>query len=174
MLLWSAGAFAAGELTPYDGDPTAPGLTLADLDGNTHALEDYRGHVVLVNFWGSWCPPCVREMPSLQRLHESMAGRPFTVLAVNVRQTRPTVTRFAERLGLAFTVLLDPWGTTYKTWKVRVFPSSFLLDPTGQIRYTVVGELEWDDAETVRVIESLMPARVKGVSASKGSDPFNP
>jgi thiol-disulfide isomerase/thioredoxin len=73
----------AAELKPWTGGPPPP-LTLKDLEGKTHRLADYKGKVVLINFWATWCAPCVQEMPSIQRLKDKLAGRPFVVLAVNL------------------------------------------------------------------------------------------
>jgi len=146
-------------LQPYKGDATPPSLALVDLAGKRHALGDYRGQAVLVNFWASWCPPCVHEMPSMQRLAAKLAGRPFTILAVNMGEDERTIRAFLEKVKVDFPVLLDRDGAALKRWKVFVFPTSFLIGPDGAIRYALFGEFAWDDAEAVKVIEGMLPGR---------------
>jgi thiol-disulfide isomerase/thioredoxin len=145
------------ELRPYAGDPAPPPLRLADLAGKTHDLADYQGQVVLVNFWATWCPPCVKEMPSMQRLQDNLAGKSFAVLAVNMGEDEKTVRAFLGKIPVDFTILLDRDGAALKRWKVFVFPTSFVLGPDGRIEYGLYGELEWDTENTIAIIEGLMP-----------------
>lgn len=145
-------------LNPYLADPEPPTLALPDLTGRMHDLKDYRGRVVLVNFWASWCPPCVHELPSLQRLKDKLSGRPFTVLAVNMAEERKTVRTFLrDKMHTDFTVLLDADGDMLKRWKVFVFPTSFVIGPDGKIHYGAYGELLWDEEPTMGIIEGLLP-----------------
>lgn len=159
LALLASGPAGAQELKPVAGDSLPPPLELEALDGRVHTLSDYRDQVVLVNFWTTWCPPCVKEIPALQRLERRMAGRPFKTLAVNVAEARDIGAAMVRRLGADFTVLLDPGGDTVRPWKVYVFPTSFLVDPRGRIRYAVGGALEWDRGEALETIEQLMPDR---------------
>lgn len=146
---------SAPALEPVEArDP--PPLALDDLAGRRHDLGDYAGKVVLVNFWGTWCPPCLKEMPSMQRLKQAMADRPFRILAVNVRQQAADAERFAKALGVDFTILLDAWGQAAREWKVKVYPTSYLIDPEGRIRYRAVGELAWDEEPVPGIVESLL------------------
>ncbi len=145
------------KLRPYKGNPVPPSLKLTDLDGKVHDLADYKGKVVLVNFWASWCPPCVKEMPSMQRLKEKMAGRPFVILAVNMAEPENEVRDFlATKVKVDFPILMDRDGTALKAWKVFVFPTSFIVGLDGMIRYGLYGEFEWDTDEAIRVIEPLL------------------
>ncbi len=145
-------------LNPYTADPAPPTLLLPDLEGHMHNLGDYRGRVVLVNFWASWCPPCVHEMPSLQRLKDKLSGRPFTILAVNMAEDSHTVRAFLrDKVHADFTVLLDADGETLKRWKVFVFPTSFVIGPDGKIRYGAYGALPWDEEPAVGIIQALLP-----------------
>ena len=145
------------KLRPYKGNPVPPSLKLTDLDGKVHDLADYQGKVVLVNFWASWCPPCVKEMPSMQRLKEKMAGKPFVILAVNMAEPENEVRDFlTTKVKVDFPILMDRDGAALKTWKVFVFPTSFVVGPDGTMRYGLYGELEWDAEEAIRVMDSLL------------------
>lgn len=161
LLLLSAGAHA-NELKPYTGEPSPPPLALRDLDGRMHKVADYRGRVVLINFWASWCPPCVRELPSMQRLHRRLANRAFTILAVNMGEDVAVVRKFVnQRVKVTFPILLDSDGATLKAWKVFAFPTSFVLDGDGKIRFALYGELDWDTPEVAAKIDSLLaPAKL--------------
>ena len=159
-LMLSLGTAHARELQPYRGGATPP-LVLHDLNGKLHDLQDYRGRVVLINFWATWCPPCRAEMPSMRRLNEKLAGRPFTILTVDMAETPQEVSAFLTEVNLDFTVLMDRDGKALKQWKVFAFPTSFLVDPEGKIRYAVFGTTEWDEAEAVAKVNELLPAQIK-------------
>ena len=150
----------AGEIKEMAARP-APALKLTGLDGKTHDLKDYRGKVVLVNFWATWCPPCRAEMPSMQRLKTMMQDKPFVILAVDMAETEKEIRDFLKEFKdtkIDFTILLDPKGSAIKDWKVHVFPTSFLVDTEGNIRYGVAGSLEWDMFDPTSKIDSLLPA----------------
>jgi thiol-disulfide isomerase/thioredoxin len=145
------------KLRSYKGSPIPPPLRLTDLDGKVHDLADYKGKVVLVNFWASWCPPCVKEMPSMQRLKEKMAGKPFAILAVNMAEPENEVRDFlTSKVTVDFPILMDRDGAALKAWKVFVFPTSFVVGPDGKIRYGLYGELEWDTDEAIHVVDNLL------------------
>jgi thiol-disulfide isomerase/thioredoxin len=150
------GAHAAGELKLWPGGDTPP-LEIKDIAGANHRLEDYRGKVVLLNFWATWCVPCREEMPSIGRLKKRFADRPFVVLAVNVDEPESRVTKFLAQMPLDFPTLLDPGGRTTRAWKVSILPASFLIAPSGRIRYAATGELDWANEHVVRIVSELMP-----------------
>lgn len=151
----NSGAFAS-ELKPWKGGD-APPLALKDLAGKTHKLEDYRGKVVMVQFWASWCAPCLKEMPSMMRLEKKLAGKPFAILAVNMGEAEKDVKTFLDtKIKADFTILMDPDGQSVAAWKVFVAPSTFIVDPKGNIRHTLQGGAEWDEAEYVKVLTGLM------------------
>jgi peroxiredoxin len=143
------------ELKPWEGVVTPP-LELDDLDGKTHRLADYRGKVVLVNFWATWCAPCRDEMPSIERLRNALGGRPFAVLAVNVGETERKAREFLEKMPLGFTILLDPGMQVSRAWGARVLPASFVLGPNGAIRYNYFGELDWARDDVVQTLAKMM------------------
>jgi thiol-disulfide isomerase/thioredoxin len=161
LILWCCAALAcaqqgASQLRPWTGGATPP-LALQDLDGRPHALEDYRGKVVLVNFWATWCEPCREEMPSINRLRASLAGQPFAVLAVNLAESEPRIRRFMEQVPLEFTVLLDRDSAVAKAWRARLLPVSFLVGPDGRVRYAVIGGYDWTQDAARKAIFSLLP-----------------
>jgi thiol-disulfide isomerase/thioredoxin len=158
-LLGLVAANAAGadvdRFRPWTG-PTPP-LELKDMAGKSHTLADYRGRVVLINFWATWCPPCREEMPALQTLHERLGGRPFALLGVNYGESPSRIESFLRGTPVSFPILRDPRHEAITAWRVRTLPASFLVAADGQIRYTIVGELDWAADETVARVRALLP-----------------
>ncbi len=133
----------------------AQALSLPDLQGRVHRLSDYRGKVVLLNFWASWCAPCRAEMPSIESLRRELRGEPFTVLAVNVGEDARVARRFAEQADIGFTVLIDAEGGAARAWRAHALPTTFIIGPDGRIRYNHVGARDWSDERTRETIEGL-------------------
>ena len=160
VLLALAATFAASavaqELKPWAGGATPP-LALEDVEGRPHRLETYRGKVVLVNFWATWCEPCRDEMPSIERLRRAMDGRPFAVLAVNLAEPASRIRAFLEKMPVGFTVLLDRDTAVAKAWKARILPATYIVGPDGRIRYAHLGELDWSQESVRRAIAALLP-----------------
>ena len=154
LVSWAANA---ADLKLWTGG-AAPALALTDLEGGSHRLADYRGRVVLINFWATWCAPCRDEMPSIQRLKEKLAGKPFAVLAVNLDEPESRLRKFLSGMKLDFTILLDPGRTAARAWNARVLPASFIIGPDGRVRYTLVGEINWANEHVVARISELLPA----------------
>jgi thiol-disulfide isomerase/thioredoxin len=146
----------AQQLRPWAGGVTPP-LALQDLDGRAHRLEDYRGKVVLINFWATWCDPCRAEMPAMNKLRASLAAHPFVVLAVNLGESEARIRRFMEQVPLDFPVLLDRDSGAAKAWKARILPVSFVVDAEGRIRYSALGEIDWAQDGVRKAILGLMP-----------------
>jgi thiol-disulfide isomerase/thioredoxin len=136
-----------------------PALALKDLGGRLQSLADYRGKVVLLNFWATWCEPCRDEMPAILRLRERLAGEPFDVLAVNYGESATRARDFLARERLELTVLLDPNQEVARAWRVRVLPGSFLIGTDGRARFSVIGEIDWASEEAVKTVRSLLPVR---------------
>lgn len=143
------------ELQDFTGEQ-GRALELVNLNGEKVALSDYKGQVVLLNFWASWCPPCVHEMPSMARLNTQLAGKPFEILAVNLAEERSAIQAFTDEHPVNFPILLDPTGSAVKTWQVFAYPSTYLIDKQGQIRSVLYGGTEWDEAHHVEKIEALL------------------
>jgi peroxiredoxin len=155
LALVCAGAVAGAELQAWTGGPPPP-FALEDLAGRTHRLADYRGKVVLVNFWATWCEPCRDEMPSLARLQAALADRPFTVLAVNLDEPVSRVRKFLARTPLNFPVLLDRDAVVAKAWRARILPATYLVGRDGRIRQVHFGELDWSSGAGRRAVEALL------------------
>ncbi|MEL0586565.1 MAG: TlpA disulfide reductase family protein [Candidatus Thiodiazotropha sp. (ex. Lucinoma kazani)] len=137
----------------------APPLELSDTEGGVHPMSALADRVVLVSFWTTWCPPCIEEMPLLVRLHNDLSQSGLTILAVNVQENKRKVKQFASRLKLNFPVLLDPKRVAGNAWGVRLFPTSFLVDTHGLIRYKAIGPIQWDSEETKSVIKEMLNRR---------------
>ena len=139
----------------WDGGATPP-LALEDLAGRTHSLADYRGSVVLVNFWATWCEPCRAEMPSLDRLRRSLQGRRFEVLAVNLAEPLSRIEKYLDTMPLGFPLLRDRDSAAAKAWKARLLPASYVIGRDGRIHYVAYGEIDWSsEAVRLKVIELL-------------------
>jgi peroxiredoxin len=156
-LLLAAGLVQAKDLKPYDGAPL-PDFTLNDMQGTPHTLSKYKGNVVMLNFWATYCGPCIKEMPSMQRLSEKMAGKPFTILAVDMAEEAADIEAFFSKhqIKVDFPLLLDPDGEVLEQWMISAVPTTFILDRSGTIRYALYGGLEWDNDEVIATLDSLM------------------
>ena len=156
--LGSSGSLGADEsrFLPWKGAAT-PALELQDLSGRPHALADYRGQVVLINFWATWCEFCKDEVASMKKLQDQLAGRPLAILFVNYGESPSKVRAYAAHLSPDARVLRDPDQEAARAWRVRVIPSSFLVDAEGRVRYSVIGNLDWGTEESVRTVRSLLP-----------------
>jgi thiol-disulfide isomerase/thioredoxin len=118
----------------------APELTLTDTQGITHSLADYKGQVVLVNLWATWCPPCKEEMPVIEAYYNKYKDDGFVIIAINDGDPAPDVIQFVEDYGLTFPVWLDPtYIATEQAFKTINLPSSFIIDRDGMIRLQWVG-----------------------------------
>ena len=157
LVLALLGAAPAGAevLKPWSGGATPP-LELEDLKGGRHRLADYRGKVVLINFWATWCVPCREEMPSIERLRASLENRPFAVLAVNLAEPETRIAKFLEAVPLGFPILLDRDAKAARAWQAKMLPATYIVGPDGAIRYRHLGELDWSKPEVREEIIRLM------------------
>jgi peroxiredoxin len=156
LAAFDAGAvFAPWEIDRLAGKP-APDFTAADTSGKQRRLADYRGKVVLVNVWATWCPPCRGEMEPLAQLYERYHGRGFTVLAVSVDENPKAVRSFLKKMPLPFPVLLDPESKVAAAYRVFAYPTSVLVDRNGRVAEIITGAREWLDPEFTARLEKLL------------------
>ena len=137
------------------GNP-APDFQLEDNHGNLVSLSALRGKVVMVNFWATWCPPCRAEMPSMEKLHQAMAGEDFVMLAINVEENgRFTVADFLQKTPHSFPILYDEQGVVQKLYGVYKFPESFVITKDGMIDDKVIGAIDWAHPDTIAYFKGL-------------------
>ena len=143
------------KLSSFAGNPLPPAIDLLDASGQRIKLHDYRGKITVVNFWASWCPPCVEEIPSLNRLREQMQGQPFELISINYADSPEKIHEFMNRVNVQFPVLIDPNGKVSQQWNVIGFPSTFIIGKDGKIQYGVNAAIQWDAPEVISALKAL-------------------
>ncbi|MCB1734232.1 MAG: TlpA family protein disulfide reductase [Gammaproteobacteria bacterium] len=143
-------------LIAFPDTPAAPGYRLSATLGGEQSFDDVRGKVALVNFWATWCPPCVHEIPSMNRLAQQFRTDQFRIVSINFKEDPAHIREFMNKVQVDFPVLIDPQGHTADAWRVFAFPSSFLIDRAGRIRYSVNSAIEWDTTEAITPIQGLI------------------
>ena len=146
-----------GEFMPASPLLPAPAISFVDLAGNTVSLSEFTGKIVLVNLWATWCEPCLREMPSLERVQLRL-GDKIAVIAISVdRGGSKKVEPFIDKLGLkSVKIYLDPKSVIERAFKVRGLPTSFLIDREGRVLGRVEGAAEWDAPKLLKVLKSFL------------------
>ena len=147
--LQSAGLHPVSGIAPID-------FQVDSLEGSARSLADYRDRIVFLNFWATWCPPCVEEMPSMQRLADILEPEGLVVVAVNVQEDRALVERFMSDHGLSFEVLLDRRGQVGQSYAVRGLPTTVILDRNGAILARKVGFAYWDTDEKIDLFRTIL------------------
>ena len=166
LITWRLRASAAAQAEPknplmLDEPKTsvqALDFTAVNLGGKTIKLTDYRGSVVILNFWATWCVPCLEEMPALERLSKSLTGQKFKVLAVDLQETPDKVQEFAKTHRYAFDLLLDPAGEISSHYGVNRIPVTYVLDQRSNIIYRAIGPRVWDGPDSVDFFRELILA----------------
>jgi peroxiredoxin len=151
--------------------PMAPEFTLADMDGVMHRLSDYRGQVVIVNFWATWCPPCREEMPSMQRAWEQIKDEDMVILAIDVGEDEDTIFTFTADYPVEFPLLLDLDSGVIQEWPVRGLPTTFIVDPQGRIAYRAIGTRDWEDPALLDTLRKLHNGQVETPPATSNELP---
>ena len=155
-------------IQPVTTGTVAPDFEVNDLLGGRVRLSDHRGEVVLVNIWATWCPPCVEEMPSMERLYQKIGGDGFEIMAISI-DVEPggfdldgnpggDIQAFADSLGLTFPILHDPSGAIQQLYRTTGVPESFLIGTDGILYKRVAGPSEWDAPEYEELIQRLLAA----------------
>jgi cytochrome c biogenesis protein CcmG/thiol:disulfide interchange protein DsbE len=140
----------------HTGSP-APNIVLPGLDGRTVDLKDYRGKVVFLNIWATWCPTCREEMPSMEKLYQELKGEAFEILAVSVDKSgAKAVDSFMKAHKLTFPALLDPEGTIARPYGVTGVPESFIINKAGIIEKIVIGPIDWTEPAIVHLFRALI------------------
>lgn len=154
---WAKDPFETLQLFRPKRQTTAPDFTVPGLGLPAIRLRDFKGQVVFLNFWATWCPPCREEMPSMERLYRRFKSRGFTILALSIdSRGEEVVAPFVKSLGLTFPVGLDPRTTVAGEYRMAGLPTSILIDRGGAIVAVAVGPRDWDSAAAHQVIEQLL------------------
>ena len=158
---WATGPVPQDRVLMLDvaGKPvTAQDFKALTVDGKTYRLNDLKGKVVFMNFWATWCVPCLLEMPSMERLNKKMAGKPFKMIAVNQGEELPRIRKFLKDKDFTYDLLLDVDGTIGENYGVNRLPLTYLLDQEGKIVRRAIGAREWDRDEVVELLDHLIQA----------------
>jgi thiol-disulfide isomerase/thioredoxin len=146
------------ELTRLEPPVTAPGFSLTDMDGEQHTLDDYRGKVIMLNLWATWCPPCRREIPSMESIFQDLGDKGFVVLAVNQFETPDHVFAYMGQLSVypTFPVLFDRDSKVSELYGVKGLPTTLLINRQGQVVYRAVGGRNFDHPQVRAIVNELL------------------
>lgn len=135
----------------------APNFTLPDLDGKMFSLTDFRGKVILLNIWATWCLPCVEEMPSIEKLHQELQDEGLVILAVSIDEAGAEVVRpFMQKHKLSFSALTDTAGATKSLYQLTGVPESFIIDKNGIVAEKVIGPRDWASTEIISYFRAII------------------
>jgi peroxiredoxin len=144
-------------ITPGD---HAPEFRLQKMGGGFVRLSDLRGKVVMVHFWATWCPPCVEEMPTLEKLHHSLTDKDFEMLAVSVDENgEGAVAPFIQKNNLDVPVLFDPGHEVAGLYGTYKFPETYIVDRNGVVRYKAIGPRDWTDPSNIQILRNIIDER---------------
>lgn len=143
------------KLVPYKGKSKPIPFDLMNIDGKRIVRTNFKGKVTIVNFWATWCPPCVEEIPMLNRLKNEMSGDRFELLSINFGQDKSLIQEFLKEVKVEFPVLLDEEGKIAGQWNTIVLPSTFVIGPDGEFAYAVNAAIEWDSPDVIKMMKKL-------------------
>ncbi len=155
LLMTSQATAAERTMDPESGRPMAGDFVLERWKGDDIRLEDLRGQWVLVSFWATWCSPCLKEMPTMERLYQDMAGEELEILAIHAGPGGDKIGEFLEQVPVSFPILVDE-DLSLGGWEVMALPTAVLVDPTGRRVYRAVGPREWDTPAMKAFLRDLM------------------
>ncbi|CAB1063033.1 Thiol:disulfide oxidoreductase related to ResA [Olavius sp. associated proteobacterium Delta 1] len=143
-------------LIRFDEKIMAQNFALKDLNGNVVHLEDYRGKVIFLNFWTTWCPPCRIEMPSMEKLYIKFKNNDFIILAVDMQEDSETVRKFKAKFKLSFPILLDEEGVVASYYGVTGIPATYFIDRAGYLYAAAMGARDWASEDAFQLIKHLL------------------
>lgn len=135
----------------------APNFMLTDLHGKDWQLSDLHGKVVFINFWATWCPPCIKELPSMDGLNKRMSDTSFKMLAILYNDRPELGQSMVNKLGFTFTVLIDPDSPTAKEYGLTGVPETYIIDTQGILREKFIGPYDWNSPASLKIIEKYLP-----------------
>ncbi len=144
LLLFTQPGWAAKKMETLLDQPLAKDLAFPDLQGQLHHISDYRGKVVVVNYFASWCDPCRAEIPSLNKAWSKVKDGNVVMLAISAKESKDNVRQFLKQQPIDFQVLLDEKGKIFEDWPVKGIPTTLVIDKEGHFTYRALGEREWD------------------------------
>ena len=144
------------QLKPYRGQVQPQPFSLLDAEGKHFEVRDFKHKVTVINFWASWCPPCVEEIPSLNRLKQAMQGKAFELISINYAETPQHIRDFMRKVAVDFPVLVDPAGKLAGQWNVVAFPSTFVIGPEGKIHNGANAAIHWDAPAVIQQMNELL------------------
>lgn len=157
--------FEAMGMTTVSGK-TAADFTLPSIDGQHVSLQQYRGKVVFLNFWATWCIPCREEMPALEQLHQKYQSEGLAVLGIDHKESAEQVKTFFQKHALSFLSLLDQQGAVFRDYLVAGMPTTYLIGRDGQLLARGIGGRDWTRAEAQELIRTLLKKGLAGAGAS--------
>jgi len=146
-------------LQPMKEQSTTPDFTLVDSVGKKVALKDYRGKLVLLNFWASWCVPCREEMPAMERLYQQYKNKGFTIVAVNVKDNQKDAAAFLKELKITYPVMVDADGEVGLLYGAWGLPTTYLIGTKGEGLARIWGPAAWDGAGAKQLIQDLLDGK---------------
>jgi len=159
----------SGQPSVVSVDRPAPDFSLPLLDGRKTRLSDYTGQVVLLNIWATWCPPCLSEMPSLEKLYQKFKDEDFQILAVSIdTMGTDVVAPFIKNHNLSFPVLIDSKGTITRLYRTTGVPESFIINKKGVVVQKIVGPIDWTETSVLEYFQGLIQEPPQGKTALPG------
>jgi thiol-disulfide isomerase/thioredoxin len=146
-------------LRPYRGKVKPMPFELLDMHNDLQRIDKFEGKVTILNFWATWCPPCVEEIPSLNRLQKIMNHPDFRLVSINFAEDTETISEFTKEVEVEFPVLMDESGEVSRDWKILVLPSTYVIGPDGEIAYGVNAAINWDSPQAVQQLKKLLSSK---------------
>lgn len=155
LFTFTANAEFSTDLTEIKHRPPAPDFKLPDMNGKLHSLSDYRGKPVIISFWATWCPPCLIEIPHLNRAWEKLKDDDIVMLFVNINEGKETIEAYEKKVPINLKILRDETAGQLHNWNMIGLPAAFIIDPEGRVVYQALGERLWDSDEMLDKVRAL-------------------